>query len=147
MPLRETVPQDILEFAPNMREADKQEVRSLSGLDPLAVLSTGLFHSKPCMTGVDEQGEIVLICGVVPNGGVGSIWMLSTDAITQNKRELIREGRRWVDEQSALYRVLTNVVDERNVVHQRLIKHMGFKFGDPINNVGVEGIRVLPFER
>lgn len=148
MPIRTSVAQDILEFAPTMRKADVEEVRSIAGLDPLEALSVGLFTSKPCMTGVDEDGEIVMLFGIVPGSdNIGYVWMLSTDAIAQNKRELIREGKRWLDEQSALYRVLTNVVDKRNVVHQRLIKHMGFQFGDPIDNYGVERISVLPFER
>lgn len=146
--IRKATPQDVLDFAPNMRDADKQEVEALTGLDPLACLMLGLMHSDPCMAGVSNEGEIVMIFGINQlDPGVGAIWMLSSNAIKDHARELVREGKRWLDEQHALYPVLTNVVDERNDVHRRLIKHMGFSFGEPINNYGVAGVRVIPFER
>ena len=147
--IRKANASDIMKLAENMREADKQEVEALTGLDPLAALSLGLFHSDVCWAGYGDDGEIVGIWGitpVVPNA-VGSVWLLSTDAIKGYGRELIRDGSKWLDEQNALYPVLTNVVTESNDVHIRLIKHLGFEFKEPIDNYGAAGVRVLPFER
>lgn len=140
---------DIMDVAQRMREADKQEVEALTGLDPLAVLSLGLLHSSPCITCVASDGEIVGIAGVAPvvRNKVGSIWFLSTDAVEQHALQLVREGREWLDELNALYPVLANVVTESNDVHIRLIKHLGFEFKEPIDNYGAAKVRVIPFER
>lgn len=146
--IRKATPQDVLSFAPRMREADKQEVEALTGLDPLACLSLGLMHSDPCMAGVGSNGEVVMIFGITRmDQNTGGIWMLASDEIKDNVRELVRMGKRWLDEQQALYPVLTNVVDERNDVHLRLIKHMGFKFLEPITDYGPGKVTVIPFER
>lgn len=147
--IRPATSQDVVELVKHLREDDRQEIEALSGLDPLASISMGLFHSDPCIAGVGAEGELVLLCGVVPvvPNKVGSVWMLSTDAITANARELIVEGRKWLDEQNARYPVLTNVVTESNDVHVRLIKHMGFEFKEPIDNYGAGKVRVIPFER
>lgn len=147
--IRPTTAQDVLLLADQMREADKKEVEALSGLDPLATLTLGLFHSSTCITGFGEEGELLGICGVVPviPGWQGSVWMLTTDAIQKYAKTLVKEGRKWLDQQQAEYPVLTNVVTESNDVHVRLIKHMGFEFKEPIDNYGAAGVRVLPFER
>lgn len=147
--IRPATASDILEFAPQMREADKREIEDITGLDPLAALSIGLFQSDPCVVGINPEGEVVGIFGVVPlvPNKIGNVWFLSSPAVERSARHVLREGRAWLDEQSARYPVLTNVVSESNDVHQRLIKHMGFQFLMPIDNYGAGRIRVIPFER
>lgn len=141
--------EDILAFAPNMREADKEEIEAVTGLDPLAALSIGLFQSDTCVVGINPEQEIVGVFGVVsivPNK-IGNVWFLSSPAVERSARHVLIEGREWLDEQNARYPVLTNVVSESNDVHQRLIKHLGFEFMEPIDNYGAANIRVIPFER
>lgn len=147
--IRSATAEDILKFAPTMREEDVEEVKAVAGLDPLACLTLGMFHSDSCVVGVSPEGDIVGVFGVVPviPDKVGSVWFLSSPAITQNARHVLAEGRAWLDGQNARYPVLTNVVSESNVTHIRLIKHLGFTFGEPIDNYGAGRIRVIPFER
>ena len=147
--IRKATASDILELAKNLREADVEEVRAITGLDPLEALSIGLMQSDSCVVGVSTSGNTVGVFGVVsviPNK-VGNVWFLSTHEVEREARGVLTEGRVWLDEQNALYPVLTNVVSESNDVHRRLIKHLGFEFLEPINNYGAGGIRVIPFER
>lgn len=147
--IRPTVPQDLVDFVPMMREDDRLEVEAITGLDPLSSLAIGLFHSDACMTGFAVDGSLAGIMGVVPivPRQIGSIWFLSTEAVVKHRRQLLTEARVWLDEQQALYPVLTNVVSVRNEVHKRLLKHLGFTFLEPIDNYGAGRIRVIPFER
>jgi len=144
---RPTITKDVMEFAPNVREQDQREVQSIAGLSVLEALSIGLFHSSDCVTGIGKSGEIVMIAGVVPAQGRGSVWMLTSSEIKSNKRELLEEGREWLKEMHTKHGDLTNVVDARNTLHQRLIRHMGFEMQEQINNYGVEQVPVIPFKR
>lgn len=147
--IRTATPQDILAIAENMRDADKYEVEALTGLSPLEALSVGLFHSDHCVVGVGKDDELVGAWGCMSAGvlDVGCVWFLSTDAVTRNVREVIVEGRAWLDQWQGKYPVLTNYVTTENSVHIRLIKALGFEFGDPIHNYGTGGVSVLPFKR
>lgn len=145
--LRNTTIQDVMEMAPKVRPEDEAEVAAIAGLSPLEALTVGLFHSKSCVTGLSKTGEIALIAGVVPLPQGASVWMIATPAIQGNAREVLREGRKWLDNMCHHYGVLRNVVDARNSVHLNLLKHMGFSFGEPKPNHGAGKILVIPFTR
>jgi hypothetical protein len=128
---------------------DRFEVEAIAGLDPLAALSVGLFHSDPCLAGVDADGQVVAMWGIVPvvPNSHGSIWLLSSDMVGRHVREIVKSAGKWLDEQQKRYQVLSNVVSADNLVHQRLLRHLGFTFLEPINNFGPGKVRVIPFER
>lgn len=140
---------DVAELAETMREEDKREIAQMSGLDPLAVLMLGFLHSDECLSACTPSGELVAMLGVVPlvPNLIGSVWLLSAPLLASHKKELLREGRPVLDHLLRRYRLAHNVVAADNHVHQRLIKHMGFRFMEPIENYGVGQIRVIPFER
>lgn len=146
--IRKATPQDVVELAEKMREEDIEEVRAVAGLGPLEAVSVGFMQSDVCLRLDTAEGELLGIVGIVkmPDAS-GNIWFLSTPAIEDGFRPIFRWALEWLDEQLALYPVLSNVVAESNVVHRRLLKHLGFQFLEPIDNYGVEGIRVIPFER
>ena len=145
--IRQTVPSDIVDLAPRLSVADQQEIEAFTGLGPLEVLSIGFFEGSSCMTGLVD-GEIVAMMGVVPlvPHKVASVWLLSSDGIKNARREIVTEGRKWLDEQNALYPVLTNVVTESNEVHIRLIKHLGFGLSKPFYFPGTDTV-ALQLER
>lgn len=148
--IRPATSADVEELARTMREADVKEVRSLSGMDPLTSLSLGFFHSDPCWAGIGKGGKLACLFGVVahPNDlSTGSIWLLSSPAIAENRKELIRDGRKWISRQLEKYEKLTNVVSVENTVHVNLIKHLGFTFTETIHGYGTEGVTVRSFER
>lgn len=147
--IRPATAYDAMELADTMREEDKAEAKALTGLEPLPVLAMGLLHSQFCISGIGKRGGVSLMGGVVPtaNPVVGSVWMLSAPDIVENRREILAEGRKWLDHAQQKFPILTNVVSENNEAHLRLLKHLGFRFFDPIDNYGVDQIRVIPFER
>ena len=122
---------DVRYLADNMRQRDVEEISAQSGHTPEQCLLYCFFASKPCMTMVSRHGHVMGMWGVVPEGQGGRIWMLGTEGMVADKldrRVFLRKSK----EQLALlfnhYSVLFNVVDARNVVHVRWIRHMGFTF-------------------
>lgn len=146
--IRQTLPSDLTDLAPRLAQSDRKEIEVLNGLGPLEALAAGLFRGSVCMTGVDDDtGEIVCVFGVVPyNEMVGSVWFLTSDLIHKHKREIVRSGRKWLDEQHARYPVLTNFVTESNDVHLRLVRYLGFTLGEPVEIQGSDE-RAIPIER
>ena len=111
-----------IEVASNLRPDDRREVEEGHGLDPLVAL-------------VLEAKEGSSVYFTVPNGktagmaGVGEdglIWMLTTSAIHDYPLTFAREAKRFVDARTEP--LLWNIVDERNRVHLKLLKFLGFKF-------------------
>ena len=111
-----------MSVASNLRSDDRREVEEGHGLDPLVSL-------------VLEAKEGSSVYFTVPNGktagmaGVGEgglIWMLTTPAIHDYPLTFARESKRFVD--SRTEPLLWNIVDERNRVHLKLLKFLGFKF-------------------
>lgn len=147
--IRPSISTDITDLARNMRWHDRLEVDALSGLTPEQALAIGFFHSDLCMTGVGADGEVVAMFGVVPlpEQGVGSVWLLSTNAIGKHARALLEHGPTWLMHQHVKYTRLTNMVTADNALHIRLLKRLGFTFGEPIDNFGPCGVRAIPFER
>ena len=81
----------------------------------------------------NQNGSYVYF--TVPNGktagmaGVGpqnNVWMLCTPAIHEYPITFTREAKRWVESRTEPY--LWNILDERNTVHLKLLKFLGFKF-------------------
>ena len=69
------------------------------------------------------NGEIAGMAGVHSNG---QIWMLCTPAIYDYPHTFAREAKRYVNARKE--KLLWNIVDERNKVHIKLLRFLGFKF-------------------
>ena len=69
---------DCIYLAENLREDDYREIKAVTGLPPLLSLLTGLKSSQVPLVICDNQGKVVAMLGVVPNGLIGSIWMVGT---------------------------------------------------------------------
>ena len=63
-----------------------------------------------------------------PAEGFGIPWMLGNDQLVTIPRELVTEGREWIDYLNRLYPHLENYVDERNRTSVRWLRAMGFEF-------------------
>jgi hypothetical protein len=87
--------------------------------------------------------------GVVPVSmatGIGSPWMLGTDALDHLSRPLARIARRYFDEVARVYPVLENQVDVRNTASIKLLKWLGCSFDEP-RPYGAAGLPFMRFER
>jgi hypothetical protein len=72
----------------------------------------------------------VVMFGVVPLGdGIGSIWLLGTDAITNEiPVAFLRWTKRLLPVLTEPFTLVCNAVDKRNVVHVKWLRWLGFTF-------------------
>ena len=110
-----------MSVASNLRSDDRREVEEGHGLDPF-VMITSKAQEGSCVYFNVPNGKTAGMAGVDPGG---LIWMLTTPAIEEYPVTFAREAKRYVERQKGL---LWNIVDERNTVHLKLLKFLGFKF-------------------
>lgn len=137
-------------MAPMLREEDKAEVMAAGGVDPLAALVRGLVASTEPVVGVDANDTPVCMGGVVPpSTGVvpGIIWMLATTGIHDHQMSFLRASRRWLDRWHEDFPLMGNCVDERNTVHIRWLRWLGFTFINRHPQYGHEQRPFLEFVR
>ena len=138
---------DVYLIAPNLRAEDVAEIKAASGSTPVIALTQGLENSETCYT-ADWGNEPFLMFGVVPIDDItGAVWLLGTPKIAEVSRAFLRESRRIVDELHDVSPLLFNYVDERNEVHIKWIKWLGFEFINRHEEYGHEGRPFLEFVR
>ena len=111
-----------VEVAFNLRPDDRREVEEGHGQDPLVELVKAAQEGT-CVYFNVPNGKTAGMAGV-EKGGV--VWMLCTPAIHDYPITFAREAKRYID--SRQEELLWNIVDERNKVHLKLLKFLGFKF-------------------
>jgi len=123
-------PSDVPFMADRLRPEDTSEVYAAGGLSPLEALDAGLRHTPSCLSAVNERDEPVAMAGVVPSPDpmVGYIWMLATTEIEKHPISFLRLGIKEATIWQSQYPILTNCVDERNELHIKWLRWMGFTF-------------------
>ena len=109
-------------MASNLRPEDHREVQEGHGHDPIVHVPSGALIGDSVYFTVPD-GRLAGIAGVHENG---QVWMLCTPAIHKYPITFAREARRFIE--SRTEKLLWNVVDERNTVHLKLLRFLGFKF-------------------
>ena len=112
--LRKSNLKDFKYVVENMRVMDKIEALYQTGLSPEDALSYTFLGSKTNMTIADDDGQPIGLCGVQKDG---CIWCVATDDLFDNKKyriQLIRQGRKWVDNLLESYKILYNYVYAEN---------------------------------
>ncbi len=142
--VRPSLEKDAYELAPRLRKADRDEIDAASGDNPLQALIRGYEYSYQPFT-ILVNDKVAGMFGAVPLDQqfvVGAVWLLGSDDIFNVRMPFARQSRLWVDVVHKPFNVLTNWVDERNSVHIRWLKWIGFKF---IAKCERFGYRNLPF--
>ena len=112
--LRKSNLKDFKYVVDNMRVMDKIEALYQTGMSPEDALSLTFLGSKTNMTIADDEGQPIGLCGVQKDG---CIWCVATDDLFDNKKyriQLIRQGRKWVDNLLESYKILYNYVYAEN---------------------------------
>lgn len=137
-------PGDEFDLAPRLRVADLNECRAVSAKEPETVLREGAEASAPSCTIVGNNGYVAGMFGVIDEGIFGRVWMLGSDELCAPplSRQFIKECKSFLSVMERPYLAIGNVIDERNRVHIRWLKWMGFKF---INRIPEYGIERRPF--
>lgn len=111
------------EVASNLRPEDHEECVEGHGLIPTIDIPLSCMKGDNVFFTVPD-GRIAGLAGVHDNG---QIWMLTTPAIHDFPVTFAREAKRYID--SRPEERLWNIVYAKNVVHIKLLKFLGFKFG------------------
>ncbi len=111
-----------IQVASNLLPDDFKEVSEGHGHDPLNALVVGYQNCDSVYFEV-PNGDIACRAGVHSNG---QIWMLCTSAIYDYPHTFAKEALRYVKRREE--KLLWNIVDERNKVHLKLLRFLGFKF-------------------
>ncbi len=138
----------IRSIARRMRKADRDEVFASSRKTPAQALAYSLRKSSLAYTGmVDGRPEVMFGVGDINIlAEIGAPWLLGTDAVEANSVAFLRRSVRWREQLLARYRVLRNLVDDRNTVSKRWLGWLGFKLFDPIE-VGGYSFRLFEMRR
>lgn len=134
---------DVTYIAEFMREADRAEIRSHSGREPLEALSFA-FAECPRRWTIEVDGRPAAMFGVYRSGDIGQPWMLGTDLLVRAQWWFLRRSRKWLPVIAQGCDYLANVVDCRNTVHIRWIQWMGFRIVARVPEFGYE---LRPFLR
>lgn len=127
-------------IAKRMRKADRDEVAAASRLSPRKALEYSLERSAHAWTAVvNGRPEVMFGVGDLNIlAGVGSPWLLGTDAVEVHARDFLRVSRELMPQLLARYQVLRNFVDARNAVSIRWLEWLGFRLLDPVEIGGHE---------
>lgn len=130
--VRQSVLADAIELAPNLRQADLDELAATRDNDPLFALSHPFTDpTAQTYSMVGDENEVVGMFGV---NDQGTVWMLSSDQLySQYKRQFIIEARYWIDILQGPHERIWNFVDVKNHVAIRWLRFCGFVVGpDPL---------------
>ena len=126
--LRKSKLEDFKFVVENMREMDRLETYYQTDMTPEDALSVTFLGSQINMTIASDDDEPIGLCGVFKDG---CIWCIATDELFDNKKyriQLIRQGRKWVDNLLESYKMLYNYVYAENTSAIKWLKALGFTF-------------------
>ncbi|PBB68144.1 hypothetical protein CK228_13625 [Mesorhizobium sp. WSM4312] len=130
---------DAIFLAPRLRSADRDECKAALGMEPEVVLPLLVQQGNYVWAGVEPSGEVFGLFGVDPSGPyMGIVWMVSSPAIMNYRRELIGLTPKWLKRLHKVRPLLGNHIDARNTTHIRWLKRMGFSFLRTHDEFGVE---------
>ena len=113
-----------MQVANNLLPEDLQELEGL-GHNILSLLFS-YYASDPCVAFFNKHNDISGIGGITyVSKDAGSIWMMCTPNIKENPYTFVKEAKKWLSEQKQ-YKILVNIVDDRNKFHHKLLKLLGF---------------------
>lgn len=116
-------------LAPRLRKADLQELEASSRETPLALLQHGVTNSLKAYA-IETPRGVAALFGVVPSPqpSCGNVWLLASDDLLTIRTTFLRHSRSWLRELFRDFRLLGNLVDQRNTVHVQWLRWLGFQF-------------------
>jgi hypothetical protein len=128
------------EVASNLRPDDFREVVEGHGLVPTIHIPLASLNGS-CVYFRTPDGRIAGLAGIQQGG---KIWMLCTPAIEAYPVHFAREAKRFIEGLNEPY--LWNIVDNRNTVHIKLLKFLGFTLLEEVIH-GPNNLSFTRFER
>lgn len=128
----------IKRIADDIEESDAQEIRSSMDTDDIEdALQLSRDTSFECYV-VCSGDTALAIIGIAladpDQGSVGIPWAIMTQSVRKMGREIQRTARSFVSRWSAMFPLLTNVVDERNTRSIHWLESLGFTMGETVHS-------------
>ena len=145
--LRKSNLEDLNYVCKNMREMDRLEALYQTGKDAEDALRLTYLWASETLTIAGDKDQPMGMCGVISDG---CIWMIATDELFSNKKykiQLIREGRKWVNNLLKNYNLLYNMVYAENHSAIKWLKSLGFTFVNYHEEYGKESKPFYEFLR
>lgn len=131
-------------IAYRLRRADIDEVYASHGLSKEAAV-LGMLESRGIKHAAElPSGRVVAIYGIAEQYWGGEPWLLGTDEIADVYLPFLRQSRIFIRRSLAIFGMLANWVDARNVLSIRWLRWLGFEMGAP-TPWGYEGRPFIPF--
>ena len=126
--IKKSTNDDAKYLAFNLRDADRLELKALGIKSPHKSLKEAV-GLPACFTAFVHQTPMSMFGVHTIEDGIGSIWLLGTDAITDKVPiSFLRYSKRVLPELIKPYNLVCNMVDVRNTVHVKWIEWLGFNF-------------------
>lgn len=132
-------------IAPNVREADRNELYAIACYSPESALVASLAVSRMAWTGLIDDVPVCCfgVTGASTLSDKGLPWMIATWQLDKHALVFLRRCRKVVGKMLDLYPRLENYVDARNTRAIQWLRWLGFEFDDP----QPYGVLKLPFLR
>lgn len=142
-------PRDLRDIVPNLRAADVDEIKAVVGVSPAAALPGCIAASRETLVfgAFDTPVAILGLQDVIDNPDVGIVWMLTTRHVEEYPFQFLRVVKDYLPLAHKYHPIITNHVDERNTVHIKWLRWMGFSFLRRIERWGAENRPFLEFAR
>ena len=136
---------DCESLAPRLKDADIQEIKLSTGLEPLDALRKSVEISVKKWS-ITVNGEVIAIFGVSLRGSVGVPWLLASKELVKIKKSFLVGCESYVRSMSEGCEVLSNYVWIQNKTSIKWLKWMGFNFEAPVQ-FGIAGAQFVRFFR
>ena len=128
---RPTEESDIAIIAPNLREADMEELRIAGTETATYYLASGYEESEVCNT-IVLDGVPSAMFGIARTDWGGVPWLLSTSDFKCVRFSFLKQSKKWLDDIAPSYGLLKNIVHDQNTVAIRWLKFLGFELTQKI---------------
>ena len=132
MHIRDAEVGDGVALAPNLREADKQEMIASTGESGSGSLERGIRDCDECWC-AEVDGEPICLYGYRDVGdGTAFIWLMGSDVIEDVSWQFLRASKHTIKRLSKTFESLWSLSDARNVKHREWYEWLGFKVLDEV---------------
>lgn len=135
--------EDASTIAPHLRDADKNEIIASSGPNIEQAILSSIVSSEAHTVCLPDLSPICIFGIGDDMQGNGIPWMIGTDEMIKHRKALIRDARKWINDQLEVYPLLYNYADGRNTVHLNWLRRVGFTISPLAEYIGVD--REVPF--
>ena len=127
MIIREAEIGDGISLAPNLREADQQEMQAAIGEVGPDTLEKGIRDCDECWC-LEVEGEPIGLYGYRDTGDSSAfIWLMGSDTIESVRWQFLRASKNTIKKLGKSFESLWSLSDIRNKKHREWYEWLGFK--------------------